>query len=200
MTDCICVTSGNGPEGCGICNETGVRRTPPVSPSPSDLDGAVDRVTAERDTAQSAVEAWAHVCESLEAHLEDRVAMGDEANPEVYLRILRSNMARVQKDSEQIRASRWADYRRQREQIEALESALSEAREQARLDGKCLRQTRERLQSWPLDDHETCMCGALIKIHNVGSGHSPVSQGDHAISLMVEEITARLATRKGETA
>lgn len=66
----------------------------------------------ERDTAQSAVEAWAHVCESLEAHLQDRVAMQDVANPERYLNILRSNMARVQKDSEQIRAARWADYRR----------------------------------------------------------------------------------------
>lgn|GEM_PF-2119779 len=25
MIDCICITSGHGAEGCGICNETGVR-------------------------------------------------------------------------------------------------------------------------------------------------------------------------------
>jgi hypothetical protein len=27
MSDCICIKSGTGPEGCGICNETGSRLT-----------------------------------------------------------------------------------------------------------------------------------------------------------------------------
>lgn len=82
----------------------------------------IAELEAERDAAQSAIEAWADVCESLEAHLQDRVAMRDEANPERYLNILRSNMARVQKDSEQIRAARWADYRRQEGRATAAEA------------------------------------------------------------------------------
>lgn len=81
----------------------------------------------ERDTAQSAVEAWAHVCESLEAHLQDRIAMRDEANPERYLSILRSSMARVQRDSEQIRAARWADYRCLTDRATAAEAKLARA-------------------------------------------------------------------------
>ncbi len=82
----------------------------------------------ERDAAQSGVEAWAHVCESLEAHLQDRVAMQDVSNPERYLSILRSNIARVQKDSEQIRAARWADHRRSTDRATEAERKLAEAR------------------------------------------------------------------------
>ena len=41
MSDCICVARGSGPEGCGLCNETGTRR---VSPQPSPpIQGAVER-------------------------------------------------------------------------------------------------------------------------------------------------------------
>lgn len=43
-TDCICVTTGSGSEGCGLCNETGTRRPAParcsgcghVGPVPTD--------------------------------------------------------------------------------------------------------------------------------------------------------------------
>ena len=31
MADCICVRRGDGPEGCGICNETGVATPPAMS-------------------------------------------------------------------------------------------------------------------------------------------------------------------------
>lgn len=99
------------------------------------LDGAVPAISGEgeklrealeaRDTAQSLVEAWAGACESLEAHLQDRVAMNDEANPAAYLSILRGNMTNVQRFSEQVRAARWADYSRQNERIAQLEAALA---------------------------------------------------------------------------
>lgn len=29
-TDCICMTTGNGSEGCGLCNETGIRSLSPA--------------------------------------------------------------------------------------------------------------------------------------------------------------------------
>lgn len=87
----------------------------------SNLQDALDA----RDTAQSLVEAWAGVFESLEAHLQDRVEMNDVADPAAYLSILRSGMANVQRFSEQVRAARWADYRRQNERIAELEAALA---------------------------------------------------------------------------
>ena len=92
-------------------------------------DARLKELEVERDTAQSAVEAWANVCESLEAHLQDRIAMRDEASPERYLSILQSSMARVQRDSEQIRAARWADYRRLTARATAAEAKLAKAKE-----------------------------------------------------------------------
>ncbi|MGX1745068.1 MULTISPECIES: hypothetical protein [unclassified Brevundimonas] len=64
---------------------------------------------------------------------------------------------------------------------------------------EALEKTRERIQTWPIDDHEHCMCGSTIESHDMGSGHCPVSQGDHAVSLIVEEINAALrqASRRG---
>jgi len=58
---------------------------------------------------------------------------------------------------------------------------------------KALEETKERVRSWPLDDHETCMCGSPVEGHNEGSGHSPVSQADHAVSMLVESIDEALA-------
>lgn len=58
---------------------------------------------------------------------------------------------------------------------------------------EALRLTRERVRDWPLDDHETCMCGSPVEDHSIGSGHSPVSQADHAISMIVEGINEALA-------
>jgi len=94
--------------------------------APADLRSALEAAQKDRDTAQSAVEAWAEVCERLEAHLQDRVAMQDEANPAVFLSILRSSMANVQRGSEQIRAARWADYARQEAKIATLEAETIE--------------------------------------------------------------------------
>lgn len=55
---------------------------------------------------------------------------------------------------------------------------------------KTLVSVKEKLQTWPIDDHEHCMCGSLVSGHSIGSGHSPVTQGDHAISLIIEEINS----------
>lgn len=58
--------------------------------------------------------------------------------------------------------------------------------------------TKSRIQTWPIDDQETCMCGSPVSGHGMGDGHSPVSQGDHAVSMLVEEIDQALATLKAE--
>jgi hypothetical protein len=85
-------------------------------------DVQVYDLTKERDQAQSMVQAWEHVFDTLEAHIMDRVAMKDPANPELYLSILRSSYANIKRESEQICAARWADYKRQQDQIDALEA------------------------------------------------------------------------------
>lgn len=79
-------------------------------------------VRGQRDTAQELVRAWEGAVSSLEAHIMDRAAMKDPANPETYLSILRSEIAGVQRRSEQCLASRWHDYKSQRSRIEALEA------------------------------------------------------------------------------
>jgi len=56
-----------------------------------------------------------------------------------------------------------------------------------------LKATRERVQTWPLDDHHTCMCGSPLEGHTMWSGHSPVSQAENAISIIVEEIDSAIA-------
>ncbi len=55
-----------------------------------------------------------------------------------------------------------------------------------------LAEVLEQVETYPLDDNTTCMCGSPIEGHNVGSGHAPVSQSDHAISLIVETIQKAL--------
>lgn len=53
---------------------------------------------------------------------------------------------------------------------------------------KVLRETRDRITSWPIDDTETCMCGSPVSGHGIGDGHSPVSMSDHARVTIRDEI------------
>lgn len=53
---------------------------------------------------------------------------------------------------------------------------------------RVLRETRDRIMSWPIDDHETCMCGSPVNDHGIGDGHSPVSMADHALVTIRDEI------------
>lgn len=88
-----------------------------------------EELRAERDEAQEACRAWRGVYETLEAHLMDRVAMQDEASPETYLSILRSSVAHVERDSEQLLNARWAresEATRQRDEAVAQRDALGE--------------------------------------------------------------------------
>lgn len=57
---------------------------------------------------------------------------------------------------------------------------------------EALLEVRESIKTYPLDDTATCMCGSPVEGHNVGSGHAPMSQADHAISLIVESINKAL--------
>jgi hypothetical protein len=86
----------------------------------------LQELEAERDEAQSATTAWQEVYESLEAHLMDRVAMGDPGRPETYLSILRSSVAGVVRASRQIVQARWADAARSKSRAEASEARIRE--------------------------------------------------------------------------
>lgn len=83
---------------------------------------------AHRDTAQSMVQAWVDVFGTIEAHIMDRVYMSDPANPALYLRIIRSGIANIQRSSAQICAARWADNRRQSDQITGLQAEVERLR------------------------------------------------------------------------
>jgi len=75
-----------------------------------------------------------------------------------------------------------------------VDAANARDAEKARADrlAKALEETRSRVREWPIGDHETCMCGSPVASHGMGDGHSPVSQGDHAISMIVDAIDAAL--------
>lgn len=69
-----------------------------------------------------------------------------------------------------------------------------------RIAVEALEETKNRVREWPIDDQETCMCGSPVASHGMGDGHSPVSQGDHAISMIVEAINEALAALKSTAA
>ncbi len=72
--------------------------------------------------------------------------------------------------------------------------------DRVRIAVETLEATRNRVQEWPIGDYETCMCGSPVASHGMGDGHSPVSQGDHAISMIVEAINEALAALKSTAA
>lgn len=56
---------------------------------------------------------------------------------------------------------------------------------------------KSRVQTWPLGDQETCMCGVVMEGHDpIAAGHSPVSMGDYAVTSIVAEIDQALASMK----
>ena len=59
--DCVCVQRGDGPEGCGLCNETGVA-TPPAEPQRITHDGGPNPAPAR--------ELWEKVAQIIEAAIE----------------------------------------------------------------------------------------------------------------------------------
>lgn len=72
--------------------------------------------------------------------------------------------------------------------------------DRVRIAVEALEATKNRVREWPIGDHETCMCGSPVASHSMGDGHSPVSQGDHAISMIVEAINEALAALKSTAA
>lgn len=69
------------------------------------------------EQAQSTCTAWRDVFDCIAAHLRDRIEAGDEADPERYLRIIRSEVQNVARESEAIVNARWADAARARDEI-----------------------------------------------------------------------------------
>ncbi len=95
------------------------------------LATALEAVAGERDAAQSMVTAGQGVFESIEAHIRDRIAMRDPANPELYLEIIRGDVSRVIRDSQMISNSRWAEANRARDGNEALRTRVAQVEEAA---------------------------------------------------------------------
>lgn len=80
------------------------------TPRPTAADGEREAALRQRaERAEETVRAWQGVVEGLTAHLQDRVAMSDQASPASYLRIIQSDTAQVARDSEQMLRSRWHD-------------------------------------------------------------------------------------------
>lgn len=75
---------------------------------------------APKWSAEATVTAWQHVFEAIEAHILDRMAMKDPVNPQMYLEIIRAEVAEVMRHSEQIVAARWADSKRYQDEIDHL--------------------------------------------------------------------------------
>lgn len=107
------------------CSPTGIRSLLDLIAQQA---ARLEEVTKERDEAQSATTAWQQVFESIEAHLQDRVAMNDPASPATYLNIIRSYVANVQRDSRQIVSSRWADAARAHAALTAAEAEVGRLR------------------------------------------------------------------------
>lgn len=104
------------------------------------LAAANEALVKERDVAQSACTAWQEVFGTIEAHLQDRIAMNDAAAPQRYLGIIRGAVEDVDRGSRQIVASRWheraslvAERDAAHARAERLEGALSWYGEQVRL-------------------------------------------------------------------
>ena len=98
----------------------------------SDVASAIEALEAERDEAQSMVQAWDHVFGTIEAHIMDRVNMRDEAKPATYLEIIRSDIACIKRASDQICAARWADYKRHADAVAASEARCKRLEEALR--------------------------------------------------------------------
>ena len=85
--------------------------------------------------AQEQCNAWRSAFESIEAHLQDRIAMKDYANPERYLDIVRGEVREIQRTSEQFCAARSNDAKLAREKYDALHKLASEMAEAAKSQG-----------------------------------------------------------------
>lgn len=106
-----------------------------------------------------------------------------DAEPLVTAASAQARIVELEAENESHRSGGWilAEMKR-RQEAEARADRLA----------KALKETRNRVREWPIDDHETCMCGSPVASHGMGDGHSPVSQGDHAISMIVEAINEAL--------
>ena len=160
--------------------------TPPVSPSPSDLDGAVERLT-------KFVEEWPHW--QYADHVNDAVRLVLQAFAD--LRAAKWDVKHVDTMNEAV--AQGLAIESQAKEIDDLNAALSEAREQARLDGECI----ESIAKIPLTTIDLNYT-AVNTLHARGSLPKKV-RGDAVIAIrtlrdVLEASKARLATRKGETA
>jgi len=76
-----------------------------VQPELDRLRAENEALRRERDEAHAMISAWEGAVGSLEAHLQDRIAMKDEASPETYLAILRADVGMLPRDSRAIYAA-----------------------------------------------------------------------------------------------
>src|SRR5215472_9509231 len=99
----------------------------------SHLQAANERAErAERELAEARAGcvAWEDAVGGLEAHIEDRIAMSDPANPKTYLQILKADVANVRRDTEAIRKATWHRESLYLQRAERAEKELAEVKNQ----------------------------------------------------------------------
>jgi hypothetical protein len=103
----------NAPDALTVLRELATHRASTRLMTSDDARAILDHITAltaERDAAEEGARAWREVGEGIEAHLQDRVAMNDAANPASYLSIVRLIMANAPKAAQQLLAGRYIQY------------------------------------------------------------------------------------------
>lgn len=96
--------------------------------APCEPPEVVAALRASLEAAQNMCTAWMFAFGAIEAHLRDRIAMGDPANPTVYLNIIMREAANIQSESEQIGSARSADNARHTLETAALREEVARLR------------------------------------------------------------------------
>lgn len=139
--------------------------------------GERDRAEADLLEARCGLVAWESAVSGLESHLQDRISMRDQSNPQRYLEILQSDVATVRRDTEQIRAATWHRencYRQQAESAEAMVATRDAEIERLSMPRQilcayCRNHKEEQTDSgWTYMQQHISICGARLELNEKG--------------------------------
>lgn len=116
------------------------------------LEAERDRLYEKSESASALCLAWDFVFQGIDAHIRDRIAVGDPASPETYLQIIRKDAGQVAVDSQRFLASR-------RSEIDQLHARISKLTKDGYNDATPL--TAERVMELlpKTDDYEDHVSG-----------------------------------------
>lgn len=80
------------------------------------------------DRAEAAVTSWRYVIDGIRAHLKDRIAMGDPADPRTYLEIIDGYVRDIERDSQQIVNARWNERAQAADALDAAQAEVERLR------------------------------------------------------------------------